>query len=415
MMYAAIMGYGTIGSGVAEILVNYRDRIARSAGQEIELKYVLDLREFPDSPVADRVIHDFKTIEEDEQIKLVVETMGGLKPAYSFVKACLSAGKHVITSNKALVAAHGTELLQIAREKNVNFFFEASVGGGIPIIRTLYRCLTGEKIKEITGILNGTTNFILTKMDREGASFDEVLREAQELGYAERNPEADVEGHDTCRKIAILTAMMTGKEVNYEDIHTEGITQITDVDFRYAKEMGTSVKLLGTSRMVDEKVYAKVAPVMIGREHPLYAVSGVYNGILVKSDMLGTSMYYGSGAGKLPTASAVVADLIEAVQNEKTNVPIGWGAGRQEIADNKASESRYFIRVAGDAKEKAGLVQEAFGEVQTLVLEGMDEFSVLTKKMSEEEFTRRAIVLDSGCQRKGENGIRQIIRAELED
>ncbi len=290
MMYAAIMGYGTIGSGVAEILENERDRIARSAGQEIYLKYVLDLREFPDSPVADRVVHDFKIIEADEQVKLVVETMGGLEPAYSFVKACLSAGKHVITSNKALVAAHGTELLQIARDMDVNFFFEASVGGGIPIIRTLYRCLMGEKIQEITGILNGTTNFILTKMDREGASFDEVLREAQELGYAERNPEADVEGYDTCRKIAILTAMMTGKEVNYEDIHTEGITKITDVDFRYAKELGTSVKLLGTSRIVGEKVYTKVTPVMIGKEHPLYAVSGVYNGILVKSDMLGTIM-----------------------------------------------------------------------------------------------------------------------------
>ncbi|MCI9282822.1 MAG: homoserine dehydrogenase [Lachnospiraceae bacterium] len=415
MMYAAIMGYGTIGSGVAEILENERDRIARSAAQEIYLKYVLDLREFPDSPVADRVVHDFKIIEADEQVKLVVETMGGLEPAYSFVKACLSAGKHVITSNKALVAAHGTELLQIARDMDVNFFFEASVGGGIPIIRTLYRCLMGEKIQEITGILNGTTNFILTKMDREGASFDEVLREAQELGYAERNPEADVEGYDTCRKIAILTAMMTGKEVNYEDIHTEGITKITDVDFRYAKELGTSVKLLGTSRIVGEKVYTKVAPVMIGKEHPLYAVSGVYNGILVKSDMLGTSMYYGSGAGKLPTASAVVADLIEAAQNEKTNVPIGWGTEKQEIADNKTSECCYFVRIAGTVKEKAELVQETLGEVRTLALENVDEFAVLTKKICETEFTKRAIALDSECQKKGEDGIRQIIRAELED
>ena len=415
MMYAAIMGYGTIGTGVAEILEKSRERIARSAGQEICLKYVLDLREFPDSPVADRVIHDFKVIEEDEQVRLVVETMGGLNPAYPFVKACLSAGKHVVTSNKALVAAHGTELLKIAREKGVNFFFEASVGGGIPIIRTLYRCLMGEKIQEISGILNGTTNYILTKMDREGVSFEQALKEAQELGYAEKNPEADVEGHDTCRKIAILTAMATGMEVDYQDINTEGITAITDMDFRYARKMGTSVKLLGTSRIEDGKVCARVVPTMISKDHPLYGVSGVYNGILVKSDQLGDSMYYGSGAGKLPTASAVVADLIEAAQNENRNVPIGWGAERPEMIDSKISECRYFVRIAGAAEEKAEMVRGILGEVQTLVLEDGDEFGILTKKMAEIEFIQRAVKLDSECQKEGEYGILQLIRAELED
>lgn len=414
MMYAAIMGYGTIGSGVAEILENCRERIARSAGQEIVLKYVLDLREFPDSPVADRIVHDFQQIEEDEQVTLVVETMGGLEPAYPFVKACLNAGKHVVTSNKALVAAHGTELLQIARDKRVNFFFEASVGGGIPIIRTLYRCLAGEGIQEITGILNGTTNYILTKMDREGASFEDALKEAQDLGYAERNPEADVEGYDTCRKIAILTAMMTGREVDYEDIYTEGITRITDMDFRYAKKMGMSVKLLGISRIRNGEVYARVAPVMIGKEHPLYAVSGVYNGILVKSDMLGTSMYYGSGAGKLPTASAVVADLIEAAQNAQTNIPLGWGEERQTIAASKSGESCYFIRIAGNTDEKAARIKEAFGEVQIFVLENMDEFAILTKRMNETEFMKQAIALDSEYQKMGEEGLRQVIRAESE-
>lgn len=414
MMYAAIMGYGTIGSGVAEILENCRERIARSAGQEIVLKYVLDLREFPDSPVADRIVHDFQQIEEDEQVTLVVETMGGLEPAYPFVKACLNAGKHVVTSNKALVAAHGTELLQIARDKKVNFFFEASVGGGIPIIRTLYRCLAGEGIQEITGILNGTTNYILTKMDREGASFEDALKEAQDLGYAERNPEADVEGYDTCRKIAILTAMMTGREVDYEDIYTEGITRITDMDFRYAKKMGMSVKLLGISRIRNGEVYARVAPVMIGKEHPLYAVSGVYNGILVKSDMLGTSMYYGSGAGKLPTASAVVADLIEAAQNAQTNIPLGWGEERQTIAASKSGESCYFIRIAGNTDEKATRIKEAFGEVQIFVLENMDEFAILTKRMNETEFMKQAIALDSEYQKMGEEGLRQVIRAESE-
>lgn len=414
MMYAAIMGYGTIGSGVAEILENCRERIARSAGQEIVLKYVLDLREFPDSPVADRIVHDFQQIEEDEQVTLVVETMGGLEPAYPFVKACLNAGKHVVTSNKALVAAHGTELLQIARDKKVNFFFEASVGGGIPIIRTLYRCLAGERIQEITGILNGTTNYILTKMDREGASFEDALKEAQDLGYAERNPEADVEGYDTCRKIAILTAMMTGREVDYEDIYTEGITRITDMDFRYAKKMGMSVKLLGISRIRNGEVYARVAPVMIGKEHPLYAVSGVYNGILVKSDMLCTSMYYGSGAGKLPTASAVVADLIEAAQNAQTNIPLGWGEERQTIAASKSGESCYFIRIAGNTDEKAARIKEAFGEVQIFVLENMDEFAILTKRMNETEFMKQAIALDSEYQKMGEEGLRQVIRAESE-
>ncbi len=415
MMYAAIMGYGTIGSGVAEILEKSRERIACGAGHEIKLKYVLDLRDFPDSPVADRIVHDFKVIEEDEQVKMVVETMGGVDPAYPFVKACLNAGKHVITSNKALVAAHGTELLQIARDRHVNFLFEASVGGGIPIIRTLYRCLTGEKILEITGILNGTTNFILTKMDREGAAFDRVLREAQELGYAERNPEADVEGHDTCRKIAILTALATGKEVHYEDINTEGITRITDTDFRYAKMMGTSVKLLGISRIQGGKVYARVAPVMIDKEHPLYSVCGVYNGILVKSDMLGTSMYYGSGAGKLPTASAVVADMIEAAQNADANVSFGWKAEQQAIADRGEWESRYFVRIAGDAKDHAEQVKAAFGEVRTFVLEGADEYAFLTAKMSEERFQKAAIAFDGERQKNGEEGIRQIIHAELEE
>lgn len=268
MIKAAIMGYGTIGSGTAEILESNRDRIAAQAGQEIQLKYVLDLRDFPDSPVADKIIHDFKVIEEDEEVRIVVETMGGLNPAYPFVKACLLAGKNVVTSNKALVAAHGTELLSIARKKHVNFFFEASVGGGIPIIRPLYRCLMGEHIEEITGILNGTTNFILTKMDREGDSFENALALAQKLGYAERNPEADVEGYDTCRKIAILTAMATGKEVDYEDIYTEGITKITDVDFKYAEKMSASVKLLGTSVMEGDQVRAYVAPMLIHKESP---------------------------------------------------------------------------------------------------------------------------------------------------
>lgn len=395
MIQVAIMGYGTIGSGVAEVLEQNREKIAEAVGEEVVLKYVLDLRDFPDSPVADKIIHDFKVIEEDPEVSIVVETMGGLNPSYPFVKACLLAGKNVTTSNKALVAAYGTELLEIAREKSVNFMFEASVGGGIPIIRPLYRCLNGEKIEEITGILNGTTNYILTKMDKCGATFESALKEAQDLGYAERNPEADVEGHDTCRKIAILTAMATGHEVNYEDIYTEGITKITDVDFRYAEKMGASVKLFGTSQIDGDKVHAWVAPVMIGKDHPLYMVSDVFNGILVEGNMLGTSMYYGSGAGKLPTASAVVADIIEEAQNLKSNVRLGWDAKRLEIEPMLSSRHRYFVRVAGTLADKEKTVEEAFGEVEKIVLDGTGEFAFVTEEMPEATFMAKKAELEA--------------------
>lgn len=413
MIKTAIMGYGTIGSGVAEVLEQNKDVIAKQAGQEVELKYVLDLREFPDSPVADKIVHDFKVIEQDEEVQIVVEAMGGLNPAYPFVKACLLAGKHVATSNKALVATYGTELLAIAREKGVNFLFEASVGGGIPIIRPMYRCLMGERIEEITGILNGTTNFILTKMDKEGESFENALKEAQNLGYAERNPEADVEGHDTCRKIAILTAMATGREVDYEDIYTEGITRITDIDFKYAEKMGTSVKLFGTSRIKDGKVNAFVAPVMIQKNNPLYSVNDVFNGIMVKGNMLGVSMFYGSGAGKLPTASAVVADIIEAAQNLDHNLNIGWSGEKQAIESMDQARFRYFVRVAGSYRNKEQDVKRAFGKVEVVELYGMDEFAVLTSEMSEGEFKAAATAYDSAEQARSDYGIKQMIRAML--
>lgn len=404
MMNVAIMGYGTIGSGVAEILEKNKDTIAKTVGQEVALKYVLDLREFPGSSIEDKLIHDFSVIEQDPDVQIVVETMGGLNPAYPFVKACLLAGKHVATSNKALVAAHGTELLEIAREKEVNFFFEASVGGGIPIIRPIYRCLMGEQIEEITGILNGTTNFILTKMDKDGWSFDAALKEAQHLGYAERNPEADVEGHDTCRKIAILTAMATGKEVNYEDIYTEGITRITDVDFLYADKIGMSIKLVGASRMAaDGMVSAYVVPLMITKEHPLYMVSDVFNGILVKGNMLGDSMYYGSGAGKLPTASAVVADIIDAAKHVNRNVKMGWTAQKQEIAPMGANQFRYFIRVAGVPEERIAELM-AFGPREVITLAKLDEFAIISKPMLEAEFKEEAAKID---------GILKVIRTEL--
>ena len=407
-MKIAVMGYGTIGSGVVDVLRINKEKITKRAGEPVDVKYILDLREFPGDPMEDAIVHDYQTIVNDPEIGIVVETMGGVEPAYTFVKAMLEAGKQVATSNKNLVAAKGAELIKIARDHNVNFQFEASVGGGIPIIRPLNKCLTADEIEEITGILNGTTNFILTKMDKEGASFETVLKEAQDLGYAERNPEADVEGYDTCRKIAILTAMATGKEVNYEDICTEGITKITDVDFKYADKLGTSVKLFGTSRMDGNEVHAWVAPVMIGKDHPLYAVNDVFNGILVKGNMLGTSMFYGSGAGKLPTASAVIADIMEAVENADHNVPFGWSGERLTIANQKTSVHRYFVRVEGNGAELEQAAAAAFGGGRIVKLENLtDEFALLIGEMSEAAYADCAAAFEKTAK------IRQRIRAEL--
>ena len=408
MIQVAVMGYGTIGSGVVEVLETNKDKITEKTGKEIAVKYILDLREFPGDPHEAQIVHDFEIIEKDEEVEIVVEAMGGVNPAYKFAKACLLAGKHVVTSNKALVAAHGTELLAIAREKNLNFLFEASVGGGIPLLRPLTQSLAGEKIEEISGILNGTTNYILTKMAREGQTFEEALKKAQELGYAERNPEADVEGYDTCRKIAILTAMATGNEVNYEDISTEGITKITDVDFKYADKLGTSVKLFGTSRMDGEEVHAWVAPVMIGKDHPLYAVNDVFNGIMVKGNMLGTSMFYGSGAGKLPTASAVIADIMEAVENADHHVALGWSSERLTIADQKTSVHRYFVRVEGTGEELEKAAASTFGNAEVVKLDTLnDEFALLTGEMSEAAYADCAAALEKTAK------IRQRIRAEF--
>lgn len=402
MIQVAVMGYGTIGSGVVEVLETNREIIKKKTGQDISVKYILDLREFPGDPHEALIVHDFSIIEKDEEVGIVVEAMGGVNPAYAFAKACLLSGKHVVTSNKALVAARGTELLQIAREKQINFLFEASVGGGIPIIRPLTQALSGEKIVEISGILNGTTNYILTKMNREGQSFEAALKRAQELGYAERNPEADVEGHDTCRKIAILTSLAMEKEVNYEEVLTEGITHITDTDFRYAAELKTSIKLFGSSRMEAEKASAFVCPMMIGPDHPLYGVSDVYNAVMVRGNMVGTLMFYGSGAGKLPTASAVVADIMEASCHMRDNVPMGWTEEKQVLSPMKELKFQYFIRFAGSVEEKLSDVEAAFGKVRVIDFPDMDEFAVLTGEMTESRYQKVAAAFGD---------IRQMIRA----
>lgn len=387
MFNIAILGFGTVGSGVYEVIKENNALLKQKTGEDIAVKKILDIREFAGSEWESLVVHDIKEIIEDNDIDVVVETMGGTSPAFEFVRDALLSGKHVTTSNKALVAAHGTELLKIAREKNVNFFFEASVGGGIPIIRTLTESYAGEHFKEITGILNGTTNYILTKMDVEGEDFEKALSTAQELGYAERNPEADVEGYDTCRKIAILASLATGKEVNFEEIHTEGITKIDTTDFEYAKHMKLSIKLFGDSKFEDGKVFAFVAPVMVERDHPLYMVNDVFNGIMVEGNMLGKSMLYGSGAGKLPTASAVVADIVAITKNKNKNVAtFGWGDEKQEVADMNETSHKYFVRFKGRDAEFINKCKETFKNAKEVYLDGKDEFALVTELMKERDF-----------------------------
>ena len=386
MFNIAILGFGTVGSGVYEVIKQNNALLKDKTGEDIAVKKILDLREFPGTEWENLLVHDIKEIIEDKDIDVVVETMGGTSPAFEFVRDALLSGKHVTTSNKALVAAHGTELLKIAREKNVNFFFEASVGGGIPIIRTLTESYAGEHFKEITGILNGTTNYILTKMDSEGEDFEKALSTAQELGYAERNPEADVKGHDTCRKIAILASLATGKEVNFEEIYTEGITKIDTTDFEYAKHMKLSIKLFGDSKFEDGMVYAFVAPVMVERDHPLYMVNDVFNGIMVEGNMLGKSMLYGSGAGKLPTASAVVADIVAITKNKDKNIPFGWVNEKQAVADMSETSHKYFVRFKGKDTQFINKCKETFKDAKEVYLDGKDEFALVTGLIKEKDF-----------------------------
>ena len=386
MFNVAILGFGTVGSGVYEVIKENNALLKQKTGEDIAVKKILDIRDFPDSEWESLVVHDIKEIIEDNDIDAVVETMGGTSPAFEFVRDALLSGKHVTTSNKALVAAHGTELLKIAKEKNVNFFFEASVGGGIPIIRTLTESYAGEHFKEITGILNGTTNYILTKMDAEGEDFEKALSTAQELGYAERNPEADVKGHDTCRKIAILASLATGKEVKFEEIYTEGITKIDTTDFEYAKHMKLSIKLFGDSKFEDGMLYAFVAPVMVERDHPLYMVNDVFNGIMVEGNMLGKSMLYGSGAGKLPTASAVVADIIAITKNKDKNIPFGWVNEKQAVADMNETSHKYFVRFKGKDTQFINKCKETFKDAKEVYLDVKDEFALVTGLMKEKDF-----------------------------
>ena len=389
-MKIAVMGYGTIGSGVVEVLQINKEKIAKRAGEAVEVKYILDLREFPGDPMEDKIVHDYQTIVDDPEIGIVVETMGGVEPAFTFVKAMLEAGKQVATSNKNLVAAKGAELIKIARENNVNFQFEASVGGGIPIIRPLNKCLTADEIEEITGILNGTTNYMLTKMANEGADFDEVLKDAQEKGYAEKDPTADIEGHDPCRKIAILTSLVCGQQVDFEDIHCEGITKISAIDFKYAKSMGRSIKLLASSKKVGESFSCMVAPFMLSQEHPLCGVNDVFNGIFVHGNVLGDAMFYGSGAGKLPTASAVVADVVDMVKHQNTNIYIDWKPEKIELLDYKDNVNAFFVRTTSDQ----ATIAAAFGDVTYTQKVADGEIGFTTEAMTEAEFEEKSAKIE---------------------
>lgn len=390
-MKIAILGYGNIGSGVAEVLRRNHDYVAKKAGREIEVKYVLDLREFPGDPMEKCVVHDIQTIVEDSEISIVVETMGGVRPAYDFVKQCLEKGKSVATSNKELVAEYGAELMELAEKKGANFLFEASVGGGIPIIRPLNQSVTSDEIYEITGILNGTTNFMLTRMSKDGVTFEEILKKAQDLGYAEKNPEADIEGKDACRKIAILSSLAFGANVEAMDVHTEGITAISDIDMRYASSMGMVIKLFATSRMEkDRRIFAMVSPVLVKPDHPLYHVDDVMNGILVRGEVIGDLMFYGAGAGKLPTASAVVADVIDEACNMDRSIMRRWTKEKLELEEFGTCKNQFFVRINGNAEENKQKVREIFGVEAYMELPGMNEFGFLTEEMTEDIFEEKA-------------------------
>ena len=393
MINIAVLGYGTVGSGVVEVIRTNHELINKRAGEEIKIKYVLDLREFPGDPVEEILVHDFEQIVNDPEVKIVVEVMGGTGAAYTFTKRALEAGKSVCTSNKALVAQYGPELMEIAKEKKINFLFEASCGGGIPIIRAINGSLTADEIDEVSGILNGTTNYMLDKMITEGADFNTVLKEAQEKGYAEADPTADVEGQDACRKIAILSSLAYGKFLNFENVYTEGITKITPEDMEYAREMGRSIKLLGTSKKLgDDSFYALVAPFLVGQENPLYGVKGVFNSIFVHGNMLGDAMFYGSGAGKLPTASAVVADVVEAAKQLHDTIPNNWSNEEMTLMEPDSVEGRFFVRVKDTSLDE---VDKAFGKVEAVIKPDSlpEEFGFITRLMTQGEYKERVKAL----------------------
>lgn len=394
-MYVAVMGYGTVGSGVVEVFNKNHDSIVRrSTRDSLDLKYILDLRDFPGDPNADKFIKDFNIILNDTDVKIVVETMGGLHPAFEFVSSLLKAGKSVVTSNKELVAAKGYELLTLAEENNVNFLFEASVGGGIPIIRPITQCLAANEIDEIAGILNGTTNFILTMMIEKNMTFADALKLAQDNGYAEKDPTADIEGHDACRKICILASLCFGKHVYPDAVYTEGITKITLEDVAYVQNYGGVIKLLGRAkRMENGKISALVSPAVVMHGSQLASVTDVFNAILVRGDAIGDVVFYGKGAGKLPTASAVVADVIDCAKHADRKKAFGWGASEENyVVDYKTLETALYVRAEVSDKAAAlATVEAQLGKVKVLAREGApeNELAFVTGTDTEQALTEK--------------------------
>ncbi|MBQ9443612.1 MAG: homoserine dehydrogenase [Lachnospiraceae bacterium] len=392
MIKAAILGYGTVGSGVYSVLESNKRLINERAGQEIEVKYVLDLRDFPDDPVEKVLTHDFEDIINDPEVKIVVEVMGGINPAFDFTRRCLEEGKNVCTSNKELVAEHGLELMKTARENDVNYFFEASCGGGIPIIRALNDCLTADDIDEITGILNGTTNYILTEMTEKGTGFSKVLKSAQELGYAERDPSADIDAFDPARKIAILASIVFGSSVDYKDIYTEGIRKISAEDIKYATTLGYAIKLLATAKRTPDGVMAYVAPFLVEPTHPLFPINGVMNAVYVHGNMLGDSVFTGAGAGSLPTASAVVADVIDAARHDGKRAYCGWRHDEKlALASSGNVKRKYLVRISTEDEGEANKVFSPEGFLDIISLgELEEEVAFITPELTEEDFEARA-------------------------
>ena len=382
MIKTAIMGYGTVGAGVYRVLTKNREEITRRMeGEEIVVGHVLDLRDFPGDPVEEILTHDFQDILNDPEVKIVVETMGGLRPAYSFTKQLLEAGKSVCTSNKELVAEYGLELREVAHANGVNYLFEASCGGGIPVIHVLDGALTADAIDEVSGILNGTTNYILTQMTKEGQEFGAALKAAQEMGYAELHPEADIEGHDAQRKIAILSTLAYGKFISYKNVYTEGISCVDGTDIAFAKAVGRKIKLIARSRRIENGAYAMVAPMMIGRENLLYNVDGVLNAVQIHGNAVGDVTLFGSGAGSLPTASAVAGDVISIARSMDRRIPSDWSGEPLPLLESEAVPFAFFVRFSGSEDEARAL----FGDISVVRVEGINEIGFTTSLMTEKE------------------------------
>ena len=394
MVNVAILGFGTVGSGVAEVLTMNRALIDQRTRQQVRLKYILDVREFPDSPYKDHFVKDFSIIENDPEVDVVVETIGGATVALDFTRRALAAGKSVVSSNKELVATHGYDLLQLAKENGVSYLFEASVGGGIPVLRPLTNCLAGNEIQQVCGILNGTTNYILTRMIRAGLSFEQALKEAQDNGYAERDPSADIEGHDACRKICILAALAFGNHIYPDQVPTEGITAITLADVDYANSCGYKIKLLGRAlRMNEDKVCAYVAPHLVSGSDPLSGVEDVFNAIKITGNAVGDAMFYGRGAGKLPTASAVVGDIADIAKDVKTRKCNEWGPGSKELIQSPDCLTfRWYIRANGTLDQ----ARSVCGEITPLARGGApaQEIAFLTEAMTQAQLEQKLAGLD---------------------